>query len=356
MYNTICNFEHLLNSYQMARRDNRYKRQVCQFGLFLEDKLLKLRWDLLTNNYCPYPYTYFVITDPKLRHVAAPNFRDRVLQHALVSIIEPILDKTFIYDSFACRKGKGTHFALKRAKKFLAAARSVHGSKTPLFVLQCDISKFFSSVSWDVLIDLINKKVADLKIQKLIADIITTHKVFSRQGEFIELPKEVITPSERKGLPIGNLTSQLFANVYLNELDHFVKETIKERWYGRYMDDFFIIHPDNKYLEELREKIRAFLWDNLRLALHPRKSVIQNLKNGLPFVGYLIFYDHVLIRGSTLLRMQRKFKKRQRQTQKDPVSQKLLNLTRNSYQGHLKYADTYNLKSCFFAQDLPYLG
>lgn len=355
MFNTLCQFEHLLNSYQLARRDNRYKRQVCKFGLFLEDNLLKLRFDLLTNSYCPYPYTYFIITDPKLRHVAAPNFRDRVLQHALVSLIEPILDKTFIYDSFACRKGKGTHFALKRTKKFLAAARSIHGSKTPLFVLQGDVSKFFSSISWDILINLMNKKIADPRIRKLLADIITTHKVFSRQGEFIELPKEVVTPSKRIGLPIGNLTSQLFANVYLNELDHFVKETLHERWYGRYMDDFFIIHKDNKHLAEIKEKIRTFLWDNLRLVLHPRKSVIQNLKNGLPFVGYLIFYDHILIRGSTLLRMQRKLKKRQRQNQKDPSSQKLFNLTKNSYQGHLKYANAYNLSSCIFAQDLRHL-
>lgn len=356
MFNILCQFEHLLNSYQLARRDNRYKRQVCKFGLFLEDKLLKLRFDLLTNSYSPYSYTYFIITDPKLRHVAAPNFRDRVLQHALVSIIEPIFDKTFIYDSFACRKGKGTHFALKRAKKFLAAARSIHGSKTPLFVLQCDISKFFSSISWDVLIELINKKIADLKIRKLLADIITTHKVFSREGEFIELPKEVVAPSERKGLPIGNLTSQLFANVYLNELDCFVKETLKERWYGRYMDDFFVIHADNNHLAEVKEKIGIFLRDNLLLTLHPRKSIIQNLKNGLPFVGYRIFYDHVLVRGSTLLRMQRKLKKRRKQNQKDPFNAKLFNLTRNSYQGHLKYANTYNLRGCLFVQDLSYLS
>lgn len=352
MFNTLCNFEHLLNSYRLARRDNRYKRQVCKFDFFLEDNLFKLRWELLTNRYSPYPYTYFVVTDPKTRHVAAPNFRDRVFHHALVSVIEQLFDKSFIEDAYACRKGRGTHFAKNRLKKFLQAARSVYGKETDLYILQCDITKFFPSISWDILINLINKKIDCPKIQELIVKIITTHKVFLNKNKIQSLPKEVISIEERRGLPIGNLTSQLFANVYLNELDHFVKENLKEHWYGRYMDDFYIIHPDKKHLKKLKEKISVFLQDNLRLTLHPRKSVIQNIKNGVAFVGYRTFYDHVLIRGSTLQRFQRKLKKKKKLVKIGQSDQKSLELMKSSFAGHLNYANAYRLKHCLFDQDL----
>ncbi|MBI2597498.1 group II intron reverse transcriptase domain-containing protein [Candidatus Daviesbacteria bacterium] len=353
MFNTLCNFEHLLNSYRLARRDNRYKRQVCKFDLFLEDNLFKLRWELLTNHYSPYPYTYFVVTDPKTRHVAAPNFRDRVFHHGLVSVIEPLFDKAFIEDAYACRKGRGTHFAKSRLKKFLQAARSVYGREKQLYILQCDITKFFPSISWDILIKLIEKKITDPKIKELILTVITTHKVFLNRNKIQGLPKEVISIEERKGLPIGNLTSQLFANVYLNELDHFVKENLREHWYGRYMDDFYIIHPDKEHLKQIKEKVRVFLWDNLRLTLHPKKSVIQNTKNGVAFVGYRTFYDHVLVRGSTLRRFQRKLKKKEKAVQKGQVSQKSLDLMKSSFAGHLNYANAYHLKTCLFDQNLP---
>lgn len=348
MFNTICSFEHLLQSYRLARRDNRYKRQVCRFDLFLEPNLFKLRWELLTNRYQPYPYTYFIVTDPKTRHVAAPNFRDRVFHHSLVSTIEPLFEKSFITDSYACRKEKGTHYAKARVKNFLQAARSIYGKETPLYILQCDISKFFPSISWDILQTLVNKKIPDPKIKSLVTTIITSHIIYTRGERVRVLPEPVISSKERRGLPIGNLTSQLFANVYLNHLDHFVKETICARWYGRYMDDFFIIHPDKEFLKQAKEQIRAFLWEELRLTLHPRKSIIQNTKNGVAFVGYRIFYDHVLIRGNTLRRFQRKYTKRKNQARAGLITQKKLSNIEFSFKGHLQYADTHHLKSFLF--------
>ncbi len=350
MFNTICSFEHLLESYRLARRDNRYKRQVCRFDLFLEQNLFKLQWELQTGRYSPYPYTYFIVSDPKTRHVAAPNFRDRVFHHSLVSIIEPLFDNSFITDSYACRKEKGTHYAKGRVKKFLQAARSIYGKETLIYILQCDISKFFSSISWDVLETQVKEKITDPKIQSLLTSIITTHIIYAREGKLEVLPQQVVSPKERKGVPIGNLTSQLFANIYLNPLDHFVKEKLKARFYGRYMDDFFIIHPDKEFLKQARREIQEYLWQVLRLTLHPRKTIIQNVQNGVTFVGYRIFYDHVLIRGNTLRRFQRKYTKRKNQFKDGIITQGKLTNIEFSFKGHLQYANAYGLKNFLFLE------
>lgn len=348
MFNTLYSFEHLLDSYRLARRDNRYKRQVCRFDLFLEHNLFKLQWELETQRYKPYPYTYFIVSDPKTRHVVAPNFRDRVFHHSLVSLIEPLFDKSFITDSYACRKEKGTHYAKNRVKKFLQAARSIYGKETPMYILQCDISKFFASISWDVLEMQVQKKITDPKILTLIRTVISTHNSFARKGKVAVLPEEVISLTLKRGLPIGNLTSQLFANIYMNPLDHFVKDKLKVRFYGRYMDDFLIIHPDKEFLKQVKKEIQQFLTAELHLTLHPRKSTIQNVKNGVSFVGYRIFYDHVLIRGNTLRRFQRKYTRRKRQFKSGLVSQKYITNIEFSFKGHLQQANTYGLKNFLF--------
>lgn len=341
----MCDFEHLLESYRLARQDNRYKRQVCKFDLFLEENLLKLKWELETGRYFPSPYNYFVISEPKVRHVAAPKFVDRVFHHALVSLIEPIFEKSFITDAYACRKNKGTHYAMRRMKKFLQAARSCYGKDAKVYILQCDITKFFSSVSWDVLIPFVEKKITDPKVFAIIIKIITTHKAYQKDGQIRSLPPEVISLEKRRGLPIGNLTSQLFANVYLSPLDHYVKETLGERWYGRYMDDFFIISPDIKHLIKIREQLRIFLMNTLGLTLHPRKSAINNVAGGVAFVGYRIFYDHILVRGNTLQRFQKRLRKKRKLVAKGKITKEELARMESSFSGHLKYANTWHLKS-----------
>jgi len=363
MYKKICSFENLLKSYRLARKNNRYKQSVCRFDFFLESNLFRLQQELVTGSYTTKPYKHFVVTDPKKRQVAAPDFRDRVVQHALVSAIEPIFDKGFINDTFACRKNKGTHFAQKRVKKFLQAARSVHGKDKELYVLKCDIKKFFPSISWNILLRIIKRKITCDRTISLIEKIVTFHEVYNDQSlktrnsqlslferDNLLNPEEVVSISERKGLPIGNLTSQLFANVYLNELDQFVKNILRERWYGRYMDDFLVISADKKHLFEIKEKIRDFLWEKLKLTLHPKKSFVQNTKDGVCFVGYRIFYDHILIKGSTLLRMQKKLKKRRKQLEKGLISPEKYTACANSLAGHLKHASAYRLKQfCFSA-------
>jgi len=212
-----------------------------------------------------------------------------------------------------------------------------------------DIEKFFASVSWDVLITVTNKTVPYEKTKKLIEKIITRHRCFDINGKYLKYPYDVINPEKRRGLPIGNLTSQLFANIYLNQLDHFVKEILHVKWYARYMDDFLIIHPDRKYLKEMREAIKIFLEYELKLKFHPKKVIIQNVKNGLPFVGYLIFYDHVLIRGSTLLRMRRRLKKKRIECTEENDNKPLV-ASLGALRGHLRYANAYGLEKNLFEQ------
>lgn len=352
MFANICNLEQLVKAYYLARRGKRSKPSVCQFDFFLENNLIRLKHLLSSSSYTPSPYAHFTIYDPKTRQVAAPAFRDRVLQHSVVSTIEPLFEKKFIFDSYACRKGRGTHFGAKRVKRFLMAARCFFGHEKKIYVLQCDIQKFFQSISWDILLTLISKTIRCQKTLDLIRKIITTHekttgKALNQLSLFspVVCETQAVSVNERKGLPIGNLTSQLFANIYLSELDHFVKETLRERWYARYMDDFLIIHPDKSHLREVREKIRTFLKETLDLRLHPKKVTTKSVNEGVPFVGYRIFYDHMLVRGSTLRRMQKKYRKRVKLFRKGLISEDKLFQTHSSIWGHLKHANAHSLYS-----------
>lgn len=359
MYTQLCNLENLLYAHTQAQLDNRYKRKICAFTFSLEENLFALRWELSQGLYVPRPYTYFMLHDPKTRSIAAPDFRDRVVQHALVNVIQPLFERQFIYDSYACRMNKGTHFAAKRLKKFLMAARSVHGKHTPLYVLQCDIRKFFQSMSWDILLAMIGKTIVCQKTFLLINTIITTHHSIatlqtsgSPQLSLFafptNLPETSISVEHRTGLPIGNLTSQLFANIYLNELDHFVKDRLRVRWYARYMDDFLIIHSDRIYLKELRDQVTSFLKDELRLSLHPKKLTIKNVSTGVPFVGYRIFYDHVLVRSNTLRRIERNYRSKVKQVKRKTLSSQKLAQTKASIIGHFKHANSYGLTKNLF--------
>ena len=359
VFEKICNFENLLKAYNLAKIGNRYKRAAVQFNFYLESNLFKIRQELLSGDYFPSPYKHFLVTEPKLRQISAPDFRDRVVQHSLVAVIEPLFDHTFIEDNYACRKNKGTHFALKRIKKFLQASRSYYGKNVDIYILKCDIKKFFPSISWDVLLEIIKKKIICEKSFELIKKIITTHKICGQIGEqknnqldlFSQtIKEEPVSVTNRRGLPIGNLTSQLMANIYLNELDQYVKQVLKEKWYGRYMDDFFIISADKEHLKNVKEEIGRFVAQKLKISLQPKKSFIQRVDLGVCFVGYRIFWDHILIRGSTLLRFQKKFRKKIKLYKKGLLPLEKLNLCQQSFCGHLKHANAYNLKKKMFGK------
>ena len=359
MFERICTLENLFTSHTLAQLDNRYKRKICAFTYALEEHLFQLRFEIIRGLYHPRPYTYFTLHDPKTRAIAAPDIRDRVVQHALVSVIQPLFEKQFIYDTYACREGKGTHFAASRLKRFLMAARCAYGKDTPIYVLQCDIHKFFQSISWDILLAIIGKTVSCPRTMTLITSIVTTHQSAQTLHHQDDVQLSLFTqgcPSfqisismkNRTELPIGNLTSQLFANIYLNELDHFIKDTLRIRYYARYMDDFLIIHPDKAYLKNLQQQINVFLQKTLHLTLHPKKLTIKNVSTGVSFVGYRVFYDHVLVRGATLRRIERNCRSKVKQLKQGTLTAQKLVETKASILGHFKHAHTYGLMKRLF--------
>lgn len=337
----LADTENLYLAFNKARRYKRYKRSVLAFSFNLENNILRVQKKFDVTNYKPGNYVCFTINDPKERLVAAPNFDDRIIHHALFKVLDPMFDKMFIYDSYACRVNKGTHFGMHRVKKFLQSARSAYGKSQDIYCLRMDVRKYFPSISWDILIDILERKVEDKGLLSILKTIVTNHTLTNLDRK-VFYDTKIINPAERKGIPIGNLTSQLFANIYLNELDQFIKHQLKMKWYARYMDDFLIIHNDKKYLWELKNTIETFLRDELRLQVHPDKIYLDNVKNGVPFVGYRIFYDHVTIKGKTLQRMRRKYRKRLNSERSLHTGEFIR--TKASMRGHLAQANTFGLR------------
>jgi retron-type reverse transcriptase len=323
LYKEILDFPNIYRAYLDARKCKRYRSSILKFGCNIEENLFVIKRDLSDKTYKHGTYREFVISDSKKRNIKAAPFRDRVVHHALCNIIEPILDKGFIYDSYACRNGKGTHSAVKRLEKFIRSA-SADQKKNPsrIFCLKCDISKYFDSVDQEILINILRKKIGDSNVLWLVEEIIK---------------------SSQRGIPIGNLTSQLFANVYLNELDHYVKRILKEKHYIRYMDDFLILGKDKKKLAEEREKIRFFLEDNLKLILHPKKSEIFPVDKGVDFLGYVIKGNKRYLRKSTVKRFIRKRKKYSVMHIKGKISIDAIERVNNSWKGYAKFANSYML-------------
>jgi len=275
LYSKIISFENLILAYKKARKGKTKKNYVREFEENLAYNIKTLYEELKDQNYKPKPLKNFVLRDPKTRRISVSNFRDRIVHHALCNIIEPIFDKTFIYDSCANRKRKGTLFALNRFEKF--QRKVTHNLSKEGFYLKADIKHYFQNVNRDILIKIISRKIKDERVLNLIKLILDNFD------------------SER-GMPLGNLTSQFFANVYLNELDFFVKHRLKTKYYLRYVDDFVILNSSKEQLEIWKEYIDTFLKEKLILELHPEKSNINSLSKGIDFIGFRNFYYFRLVR------------------------------------------------------------
>lgn len=213
IYEKVIQFENLLKSAKKAYKGTRKNKENTEYMLNLENKLVELKQRLTLHIYTPKPHKIFHIYEPKEREISVASFEDRIVHHAVVNILEPIYEKQFIYHSYACRKSKGTHKAIFKAQEYM---------KKNKWYLKCDIRKYFRSINHEILLKILKKKIIDEKLNQLIKKIITN------VGE------------KDKGLPIGNLTSQFFANLYLNELDYYIKQEIRQKYYIRYMDDFII--------------------------------------------------------------------------------------------------------------------
>jgi len=258
----LISWRNLYGAARAAARGKRSRPDVAAFLMNLEVEIPRLRRELSTGEYRPGPYRTFTIEEPKRRMISAAPFRDRVVHHALVRVLEPVFERRFTADSHACRRGFGTHRALRRAH--VAAGRH------PL-VLKCDVVKFFPSLDHEILLGLLGRKIKCRRTLDLARTIVggsnpqVPHAVYF-PGD------DLFTPHERRrGLPIGNQTSQFFANVYLDPLDHFVREELRPGDYVRYADDFLLFGTDRRELDAMRAEIERFLV-RLRLLIHPGKS------------------------------------------------------------------------------------
>ena len=288
-YLQVCSYENLFLAYEKARKGKTKKPYVLEFEKNLKQNLLQLRADLLFRSYRPEPLTTFIIKDPKTRKISKSAFRDRIVHHALYNVIEPLFERQFIYDSYANRIGKGT---LKAIKRFEVFARKVsHNHQRPTYVLKADIRHYFDTVDHEMVINLIRRRCSDNDILLLIQKILKNYKT-----------------TEGKGMPLGNLTSQFLANVYLHELDFFVKYTLRVKYYIRYVDDFVLLHESRDILNQYKEVLNEFLSVKLQLTLHPQKSKIIQLHRGTEFLGMRIFQRYRLLKTKNLKKFYRKYK------------------------------------------------
>ncbi len=300
LYGQECSFENLLAASESARRGKNRKHTVAHFFLNLEHNLWQLHEELASQSYKPGPYRTFTIYDyDKARQISAAPFPDRVVHHALHKVIEPLFDRTFIYDSYACRTGKGTHRAVQRFQHFAQRNR---------YVLKCDIKKYHPSIDIDILKQILNEKIRDEGTLWLCHIILDNGNPQEAVMQYFP-GDSLFTPLERsRGIPIGNLTSQFFANVYLDGLDHFIKEQLRCRYYIRYVDDFVIFSDDKGLLWKIKNLIEEHLI-SLRLRLHEHKCHVFKTAEGVAFLGYRIFPDHLLLRKENGFRFQRKLKR-----------------------------------------------
>jgi len=327
LYAEICSYDNLLRAYKKARKHKTLRPEVIKFEQDLEGNLLQLRSELILHAYKPRPLATFVICDPKTRKISKSDFRDRVVHHALCNIIEPILEKKFIHDSYANQKGKGTLAAIKRFEQF---NRKVSRNNTrDCFVLKADIRHYFDTVDHKTLVRMISRKINDEKVLLLIKTMLENHK----------------TNSPGKGMPLGNLTSQFFANVYLNELDQFVKHKLRVRHYIRYVDDFVIIGSSEQILDGYKTKIDEFLKEMLSLELHPDKSKIRKIERGIGFLGLRIFPHHKILKKRNIRKFQMKLHLLSRQYDQEMLDYNAVYNFMEGWAAYAKNANTYNMRS-----------
>ena len=392
--NKYFTFENLFRAYVDCRKREGFSLYHLKFAENLEANLLSLEKRLQNRTYKPGRSIAFIVQKPKIREIFAADFADRVVHHLLYNYLAPIYERQFIYDSWACRKDKGTHGAMLRLREFArkldsschserseesrSLERSLDSARDdnfytqtrererespstslrvfkeaglrPLF-LKMDIKSFFTSIDQEILYDLVCKKVKNEEILWLAKTIIfhdCAHdippKIQSQPSLFGKLPrdKSLFTAAKGKGLPIGNLTSQFFANVYMNELDQFAKHQLKAKYYLRYVDDFLMLSLDRNYLEVCRKSLSEFAMNKLALKVHPDKQQISPISCGIDFVGYIVRPEYVLVRKRIVADCRFKLEHLKSGSEKH---RKVI----NSYLAHFQWANTKGLQNALFS-------
>jgi len=286
-FDHIISIDNLLDAWKEFVRDKKKKKDVQVFEYSLVENISTLHVDLISGAYQHGPYTHFKVNDPKPRDIHKASVRDRLVHHAIYRVLYPFFDRTFIADSYSCRLGKGTHRAMNALRRYAYRVSENH-TKT-LWVLKCDIRKFFASIDQHILLLILRCHLSDERTIALLQNIIESFH----------------PTAPGNGLPLGNLTSQLLVNIYMNEFDQFAKHTLKAKHYVRYADDFVLLSHDRDQLCKLLPYIIVFLRDRLRLELHPNKVSIATFTSGIDFLGWVHFPGYRVLRTSTKRRMLR---------------------------------------------------
>ena len=359
----------LFQAYYQARKNKRNTINQLQFELQYEHHLLDLYDEILERNYQPKRGICFIVHKPVKREIFAADFRDRVIHHLIYKYISPIFERSFINDSYSCRKGKGTHYGINRMDHFIRSCS--HNFTRDCYVMKLDIRGYFMSMDRALLFEKVQSRLHrhrrsvdfDLPmviflIKKVIFnDSVQNCTIKGKRSDWNDLPasKSLFHSPPGKGLPIGNLTSQLFGNVYLNELDHFVKRDLGIRYYGRYVDDFVLVHHDRYFLDRLVAIIAEYLQSQLQLTLHPDKKYLQHFSKGLPYLGAVIKPHRKYMARRTKGNLYLAIEKHNRvvRDHKPTSDEKYAFIScMNSYLGIMKHFKTYKMRKCLLFKNL----
>ena len=328
LFERVIAWPTLLAAAHRARRGKGDRLEVARFLFHLESNLLSLQRELRSGDYRMQPYRAFEIREPKRRRICAAHFRDRVVHHAVCGVLDPIFEAGSISDTYACRRGKGTHAAVRRLQGF---------SRRWPYVLMCDVRRYFETLDHQVLKSLCRRKLKD----KALLDLL---------DRIIDHPLPGGSPG--KGVPIGNLTSQYFANRYLGELDHYVKDRLRLPGYVRYMDDFAVFAEDKPRLHRTLASIREFLRENLRLELREERTLVAPVTRGVPFLGFRVFPGLVRLDGRKLARLRRRVRRREADYRLGRIDEDTLARSVRGMAGHVAHVDSLQVRRQVFAASL----
>jgi len=367
----------LFQAYFDARRNKRSTINALDFEINYEKKIFELYKEIRDRKYEIGPSICFVVKEPTLREIFAADFRDRIVHHLLYNYINPIFERLFINDSYSCRKRKGTLYGIKRVDHFIRSCSKNYNQDC--YILKLDIKSYFMSIDHLILFQKVKEALFRYKdttiinfdldfvlilLEKVIFNDPTKNCIIKGSKEdWKNLPKDksLFFTDKNKGLPIGNLTSQLFGNVYLNDFDHFIKCKLKIKYYGRYVDDFVIVHPDKEYLKSIVPQLREYLKSNLFLNLHPKKIYLQHYSKGVSFLGAIIKPYRIYIKNRTKGNFYRKTKlwndfwqkQKGKKVKREDFNKFISNI--NSYLGLTRHYQTYKLRNKLIEKNISSL-
>lgn len=341
-YHQVHEWPNLLLAWQKAAKGKRSGKSCAAFEYRLADHLLELKHELINGTYHPGKYTHFYIHEPKHRKISAAPFRDRVVHHALCNIIEPVFEQRFIPDSYANRKGKGTHKAISRLQQF---------SRTKRYVLRLDIVKHFPSLDHEILYRFLCQYLPDKKLHWLIRTIINSGKdIFDQSADDYLFPgDDLLSLCRPRGLPIGNLTSQFWSNCYLHPLDMFIKRELRCDAYLRYVDDFALLSDSKSQLWQWKQAIQKKL-NTLRLRFHAHSAQVSPVSQGIPWLGMVIYPDHIRVKQRKIIHTNRKLKSRFEDWQQGKISFAEFDASVQGWINHVRYADSWGLRKHILRQ------